>query len=211
MRAPPHCPCLSTIFKWDFSLLIFSDPANKFNIFHPPFSVLVIQSCLTLCNSMDCSQPASSVHGILQARILDWVTISISRGSSWPRGLLLCRQIHYHLSLPSVSPTLQVYWKFFYFLLCDVRTDKTRTCYLLCIWLHVALVLAPNLVNHTKRGSTVCFYFLNKQFNKKSWNWWNSEVFCAHWGFLEFSCFSFIQYLCDIVIYKKYIPGNSAD
>ena len=37
------------------------------------------------CDPMDCTPPGSSVHGILQARILDWVTISISRGSSQPR------------------------------------------------------------------------------------------------------------------------------
>ena len=43
------------------------------------------QSCQTLCNSMGCSPPGSSVHGILQARILEWVAISFSRGSSWPR------------------------------------------------------------------------------------------------------------------------------
>ena len=45
----------------------------------------VAQSCLTLCNPMDCSPPGSSVHGILQARILEWVAISFSRGSSQPR------------------------------------------------------------------------------------------------------------------------------
>ena len=39
----------------------------------------------TLCDPMDCSPPGSSVHGILQARILEWVAISSSRGSSWPR------------------------------------------------------------------------------------------------------------------------------
>ena len=39
----------------------------------------------TLCNSMDCSLPDSSVHGISQARILEWVAIPFSRGSSWPR------------------------------------------------------------------------------------------------------------------------------
>ena len=43
------------------------------------------QSCPTLCNLMDCSPPGSSVHGILQARILEWVAISFSRGSSQPR------------------------------------------------------------------------------------------------------------------------------
>ena len=43
---------------------------------------LVAQSCPTLCNLMDCSPPGSSVHGILQARILEWVAIPSSRGSS---------------------------------------------------------------------------------------------------------------------------------
>ena len=47
--------------------------------------VLIAPSCLTLCNSMDCSSPGSSVHEILQARILEWVVISYSRGSFWPR------------------------------------------------------------------------------------------------------------------------------
>ena len=45
----------------------------------------VAQSCLTLCNPMDYSPPGSSVRGILQARILEWVAISYSRGSSQPR------------------------------------------------------------------------------------------------------------------------------
>ena len=44
--------------------------------------VLVAQPCLTLCNPMDCSPPGSSVLGLLQARMLEWVTISFSRGSS---------------------------------------------------------------------------------------------------------------------------------
>ena len=43
------------------------------------------QSCLTLCDPVDCSLPDSSVHGILQARILEWVAISSSKGSSQPR------------------------------------------------------------------------------------------------------------------------------
>ena len=47
--------------------------------------VLVTQLCPTLCNPVDCSPPGSSVHGILQARILEWVAISFSRGSSPPR------------------------------------------------------------------------------------------------------------------------------
>ena len=47
--------------------------------------VLVAQSSLTLCDLMDCSPPGSSVHGILQARILEWVAISFSGESSQPR------------------------------------------------------------------------------------------------------------------------------
>ena len=45
----------------------------------------VAQSCPTLCDPTDCSLPGSSVHGIFQARILEWVVISFSRGSSQPR------------------------------------------------------------------------------------------------------------------------------
>ena len=47
--------------------------------------VLVAQSCLTLCDPMDSSLTGSSVHRILQARILDWVAILFSRGASRPR------------------------------------------------------------------------------------------------------------------------------
>ena len=47
--------------------------------------VLVAQSCPALCYSMDCSSRGSSVHGIFQARILDWVAMIFSRGSSQPR------------------------------------------------------------------------------------------------------------------------------
>ena len=46
---------------------------------------LVIQLCLTLCDPMNCSLPGSSVHGILQTRILEWVVMPFSRGSSQPR------------------------------------------------------------------------------------------------------------------------------
>ena len=42
----------------------------------------VAQSCPTLCDPMDCSLTGSSVHGIFQARVLEWVSISFSRGSS---------------------------------------------------------------------------------------------------------------------------------
>ena len=61
------------------------------------------QSCPTLCDSMDCSPPGSSVHGILQARILEWVAISFSSGIFLTQGLNPCllRLLHWQVdSLP---------------------------------------------------------------------------------------------------------------
>ena len=62
-----------------------------------------LQSCLTLCRPIDYSPPGSSVHGILQARILEWVVMPRSNGSSWPRdqtrvSSVSCigRQVLYH-------------------------------------------------------------------------------------------------------------------
>ena len=64
------------------------------------FSIVCVgaQSYLTLCDPMDCSPPDSSVHSILQARILEWVAISFSRGFSQPRVS----------TLSLASPALQV-------------------------------------------------------------------------------------------------------
>ena len=45
----------------------------------------VTQSCSTLCDPMDCSPPGSSVHTIFQRRLLEWVVISFSEGSSWSK------------------------------------------------------------------------------------------------------------------------------
>ena len=72
----------------------------------------VSQSCPTLCNPMDCSPTSSSVHGVLQARILEWIAIPCSRGSSFQtQGLNLdflhCRQILYHLSQQGSPRTQQ--------------------------------------------------------------------------------------------------------
>ena len=51
----------------------------------PPPQGEVAQSCPTLCDPVDCGLPGSSIHRIFQARILEWVAISFSKGSSWPR------------------------------------------------------------------------------------------------------------------------------
>ena len=55
--------------------------------------VLVIQSCPTIWDPMGYSLPGFPVHGILQARTLEWVAISFSKGSSWPRDPALVSHI----------------------------------------------------------------------------------------------------------------------
>ena len=73
--------------------------------------VLVAQSCLTLYDPMDCSPSGSSVHGILQALMLEWVAMSFSRGIFLTQGVnpgpLQCRQILYCLrSRPQRTRTM---------------------------------------------------------------------------------------------------------
>ena len=70
------------------------------------------QSCLTLCDPMDCSPPGSSVHGISQARILQWVAISSFRESSRPRdqSRVSCISPHWQAnSLPLAPPGKSIY------------------------------------------------------------------------------------------------------
>ena len=82
------------LFNW-----FFDTPRGKSLLYSILVCVLATQSCLTLCDPMDSSQPGFSVLGILQARILEWVAIPFSRGSSWPCGtspcLLHCRQLFF--------------------------------------------------------------------------------------------------------------------
>ena len=96
----PYPPLLC--FRALSHLNVFHFP-RPLNIFYPSFQplvnhfpqgfwntvllccCLVTKSCLTLCDPMDCSLPGSSIHGISQAKIPEWVAISFSRGSSWPR------------------------------------------------------------------------------------------------------------------------------
>ena len=64
--------------------------------------VLVTQSCLTLCNTMDCSLPGSPVHGLLQAKTLEWLASPFSRASFRPRNQTrvssIAGRFFYHLS-----------------------------------------------------------------------------------------------------------------
>ena len=83
-------------------------------IFLSENTIVVSQSCLTLCNSMDCSPPGSSIHGILQSRIIVWIAISLLQGIFLTQGqnpgLLHGRQIFYSLS--HQGSQLSLYVKF---------------------------------------------------------------------------------------------------
>ena len=65
----------------------------KWEHFLTPYTSEVTQLWLTLCDLMDCSLPSSSVHGIFQAIVLEWIAISFSRGSSQPRAWTQVSQI----------------------------------------------------------------------------------------------------------------------
>ena len=92
-----NSPWLSTLH-----MVMYMFPCCSLHVSHPsfihgvhtPFLCLrrhygvcakSLQSCPALCDPMDCSPPGSSVHGVLQARILEWVVMPSSRGSSQPR------------------------------------------------------------------------------------------------------------------------------
>ena len=93
-------PFLIKSISWNCHVLVEQkqQETGRIQLFHDEDSVYpsslkwsevkwseVVQLCLTLCDPMDCSLQGSSVHGIFQARVLEWIAISFSRGSSRPR------------------------------------------------------------------------------------------------------------------------------
>ena len=83
-----------------------------------------------LHNPMECSPPGSSVHGILWARILQWVTISFSRGSSLPSDPH-CRQVLYHLSTREVHTMCVCVYTYIY-TYTSMRAKSLQLCSTLC-------------------------------------------------------------------------------
>ena len=90
----------------DTTMYLLSSHLHKVEVFGA-------QLCPALCNSMDCSPPGSSVHGTLQARILEWVAFCFSRifptETSTP-GLPHCKQILYHLSHQGSQTNLNIFY-----------------------------------------------------------------------------------------------------
>ena len=154
----------------------FSNPV----LASPCSCCLVAKSCPTLCDPMDCSPPACSVHGIFLARILEWVAMSSSRGSSRP--------FYWTMSLP--APALQVdssplshegspslplinilsWWQFNFILVQNSNPSSKPTELTMCqfTWYqlvpkaihpsssHLLLTLFPQLLGE-KSGCSPCF------------------------------------------------------
>ena len=71
---------------WRCFLILFSFSPSQLHPLNPcVLCAKLLQLCLTFCNPTDCNPPGSSVHGISQARILEWVAMPTSRGSPRPR------------------------------------------------------------------------------------------------------------------------------
>ena len=99
---------------WDTRLSPCWNPSGSFGflsktICSPCLKVKVAQSCPTLCSPMDCSLPSSSVHGILQAKILEWVAIPFSRASSHGPAVNLSLLPNF-MNLPSVTRLQESSW-----------------------------------------------------------------------------------------------------
>ena len=106
------------------------------------------QSCLALCDSMDCSPSGSSVHGILQARILEWVAISSSRRSFWPRDQT-------HISYVSCIGVLVLY------LLKPPRKP-------FCVWQDFPNICEAQNTGTNKSLDITCLNILNFKSNQES-------------------------------------------
>ena len=100
-RTVIHISGLRTGARFHASLLTLKSCSSHLSFLSE--CILVVQLCLTLCDLMDCSMPGSSVHGILQARILELVAIPLlqeifpTQGSN-PGLPAVCRQILYHIN-----------------------------------------------------------------------------------------------------------------
>ena len=89
--------------------------------------MLVAQLCLTLCVATDCSPPVSSVHDILRARILEWIAIPFSRGSSRPRN-----QNQVCLIAAQLAINIQNYFIFYIMTAAAAAAKSLQLCPTLC-------------------------------------------------------------------------------
>ena len=122
-----------------------------------------LQSCPTFRDPEDCSPPGSSVHGILQARILEWAVMPPSWGSSRPRDQtrvshLLHRQAGHLLPVPAGKPSLSwVHFKFEFFIMLSLK--KKQVLYLFeLLYFHNSNRLFIIILFFISHRPQLCFY-----------------------------------------------------
>ena len=102
-------------------------------------------SCLTLCDPMDCSLPGSSVHGILQARILEWVAMPSSKGSSQPRHRICVSYISCIGRQPPGKPNICTLWNPF---LRNLSWWNNHQAYKSCIYKEIHFISLTVKMGH---------------------------------------------------------------
>ena len=123
--------------------------------------VLSLQLCLTICNPLDCSLPGASVHEVLQARILEWLAMPSSRGSSWPRDWThvscIGRQVLYY----NTTWEALLIWYPGYVLVpplfgifCRIRPFLLILLLYSILWVCVALLFVSLVINGGSQGMT---------------------------------------------------------
>ena len=80
-RDQTHISYISSIGRW----VLYPQGHHRIPNTYILYVKVKVKSCATLCDPMDCSLPGSSVHGIFQAIVLEWIAISFSKGYSQPR------------------------------------------------------------------------------------------------------------------------------
>ena len=133
----------------------------------------VSQSCVTLCDPMDCSLPGSSTHGILQARVLEWVAISFSRGSSQSRDwtwvshiarrcytIWATREALFQHEIFDIKfYSSQFFISSVHGVLCFWFQNVTHFCLLLCILASTTFILVPDPSSHQSSTRTSAFSY----------------------------------------------------
>ena len=138
------------------------------SMFDVPVKVKVAQLCLALCDPMDCSLRVSSVHGIIPARILEWVAVSFSRGSSQPRDVVQSPSLQVD-SLPAELPgkptdLLNCHLLFFFFPVPFQLFPLPVFQLMICSSLSFSLLIIPSgvfFISALYYSSLILLYILN--------------------------------------------------
>ena len=134
----PHGLCS----PWNSPGLYYTEVGiQRSSLLPPGFSIyicLCVLSCVWLCDLLDCRPAGSSLYGILQARILEWVAIPFSRGSSWPRDQTQVFHISGRFFTIWATREAPPQFHLFNSVSCSVMSDSLRPhdCNMLCFSVH---------------------------------------------------------------------------